>query len=480
MNNNTHIRILLVEDSEHDALAFRRALRLSAEADFLVEHVQRAEAAIQRLDAEGLDHDVAVLDFNLPGMSGMDAGVRILKALPHMPLVLLTGEGSEDLAVQALHAGFYDYVVKDPRAGYLKVLPTLLKDVVLRGRRDEQYRQNQERYFRLVENSPAIHYSFSQAKGGFFVSKRAEEILGYTRQYLQDNPFTWYGSIHPDDKHLVDKAIAGLKNNVHFSIEYRIRKADGQWAWLRDRSIGFTPEDGQNYMVEGLAMDITQEKRLEELKEDIQRISSHDLRTPLAGIIGAAGLLVEEAEGDCALFAEKILSSGYRMMDMLNRSLDLYKMEAGTFDPALEVIDLDKIVRDVAQDLTGQGTFQGRKVKLEFCGQHVRGDETLCWSVVANLLKNAFEAGTAEDTVAITCIPSERAVTLEIHNAQPVPAEIRQNFFEKYCTTGKRHGTGLGTYSAKLMTEAMGGTIEMQSSELDGTRVCVTLDKALP
>jgi PAS domain S-box-containing protein len=480
MNNDKRIRILLVEDSDHDALALRRALRLSSEADFELDHVQRAEAVVKRLGAEDLDHDVAVFDFNLPGMSGLDAGVQVLQWLPHMPLVLLTGEGSEDLAVQALHAGFYDYVVKDPRAGYLKVLPILLKDVVQRNRRDKLLRQNQERYFRLVENSPAIHYSFSEAKGGFYVSKRVEEILGYTRQYLQDNPFIWYGSIHPDDKHVVDKAIAGLKNNVHFNIEYRIRKADGQWKWLRDRSIGFTPEDDQNYMVEGLAMDITQEKRLEELKEDIQRISSHDLRTPLAGIISTAALLAEETGGDCALFAEKILSSGYRMMDMLSRSLDLYKMEAGTFDPTLGCIDIGKVIRDVVQDLTGQGTFQGRKLAVHLCGDHVRGDESLCWSIVANLLKNALEAGTSGDMVTITCTPSDQAVTLEIHNPQPVPQEIRDNFFGKYSTKGKKHGTGLGTYSAKLMTEAMGGVIEMRSSELDGTRVRVTLDKASP
>jgi len=474
MNTDTRVRILLIEDSEHDALALRRALRTSEEAAFELEHLERAETALDRPQSAGLDHDVCVLDYNLPGLSGLEAGLLFMKKVPEMPLVLLTGEGSEDLAVQALQAGFYDYVVKDPRAGYLKILPTLLRDVVRRNRRDRSYREGQERYTRLVENSPAIHYSFSESKGGFYVSSRVKEILGYNRSDLNEKPFLWNESIHPEDKPLVDQTIADLKNKRHFTIEYRIRRADGGWTWLRDRSVGFTSNKG-DFIVEGLAMDITKEKRLAELKEDFQRISSHDLRTPLAGIIGIAGLLSSECEGEAALLAEKILSAGYRMMDMLSRTLDLYKMEEGTFVPQMGPMDLGKTVRDVVQDLTGQEEFKGRKVVVDSCDAQVCGDESLCWSVVANLLKNALEAGAAGDVVSVSCSPSGKFVALEIHNSQSVPSGVRDNFFEKYYTEGKKRGTGLGTYSAKLMTEAMGGEIEMRTSEAGGTRVRVLL-----
>ena len=71
-------------------------------------------------------------------------------------------------------------------------------------------------------------------------------------------------------------------------------------------------------------------------------------------------------------------------------------------------------------------------------------------------------------------------VTLTIHNSGTVPEEVRETFFDKYTTADKSDGTGLGTYSAKLMAQTVGGTIEMTTSEESGTRVCVTLPKNPP
>jgi signal transduction histidine kinase len=64
---------------------------------------------------------------------------------------------------------------------------------------------------------------------------------------------------------------------------------------------------------------------------------------------------------------------------------------------------------------------------------------------------------------------------IAIHNAGVVPEAVRDRFFEKYATSGKRSGTGLGTYSAQLIAKAHGGHIEFTTSEAEGTRVTVVL-----
>jgi signal transduction histidine kinase len=141
MNDNIHgsasspIRILLIEDSEHDRAAFERALHNSGGA-FRISVCEKAENALGKLAAGKNSYDLVVVDYDLPGMNGMDF-YRSLKNRNNLPpFVMLTGAGSENLAVEALQAGMYDYIIKDPGQGYLKLLPFKLADV--RQRRSER------------------------------------------------------------------------------------------------------------------------------------------------------------------------------------------------------------------------------------------------------------------------------------------------------------------------------------------------------
>ena len=119
-----------------------------------------------------------------------------------------------------------------------------------------------ERYKRLVEASLDIIYIFSNKRGGLYWSPRVKEILGYNADSLIKDSFIWYNSIHSDDKHYVDDAIAGLNKGRGYSIEYRIKDLDGNWHWFFDRFIGKV-EMKDEILIEGLATDITDRKLAE-------------------------------------------------------------------------------------------------------------------------------------------------------------------------------------------------------------------------
>ena len=122
------IRILLVEDNEHDRVAFESALR-NSEAAFEISVCERAEEALQVLPASKESFDLVVINHDLPGMTGMEFYRRIqhMKKLPS--LVMLINVGSENLAVEALRNGIHDYIIKDTGLVYLKLLPLKLADV---------------------------------------------------------------------------------------------------------------------------------------------------------------------------------------------------------------------------------------------------------------------------------------------------------------------------------------------------------------
>lgn len=207
------------------------------------------------------------------------------------------------------------------------------------------------------------------------------------------------------------------------------------------------------------------------LKDDVERISRHDLKTPLNSIISLSHLLREEqslAPAQTAML-HTIEQSGYRVLEMINRTLDLFKMEQGTYHLAPATLDIRAVVEKVLEDLRPlQGTEPVRCVVTEVHSSHtfhVLGEELLCYSMLANLLKNAVEASPPHAAVEIHLIGEPSSVVVSIKNEGAVPAELRASFFSKYATAGKRSGTGLGTYSARLMAETQGGTIALQAGE---------------
>ena len=105
----------------------------------------------------------------------------------------------------------------------------------------------------------------------------------------------------------------------------------------------------------------------------------------------------------------------------------------------------------------------------------MHGEKIHIKKLFANLIKNAIEAASENEDININLFINKTHYEIEIYNKGVIPARIRENFFEKYTTAEKVGGTGLGTYSAKLIAKIHNGDISFTTSEKDGTRLTVTL-----
>ncbi len=154
MKEQTILRILLVEDNPHDAVAFRRAFQ-NETVPAAVTHYIKAEEALPRAISDADAFDLIVTDYKLPGMSGLEFCNELISVQIGLPIVLLTGGGTEALAVEAMRAGVDDYLIKDGDGGYLKLLPVVLHSVVekfrdriarqeIEARLEDQIRLNQK------------------------------------------------------------------------------------------------------------------------------------------------------------------------------------------------------------------------------------------------------------------------------------------------------------------------------------------------
>ena len=220
------------------------------------------------------------------------------------------------------------------------------------------------------------------------------------------------------------------------------------------------------------------------LLEDIERIGRHDLKGSLSPILGFSELLLMDPtitrEQREAL--STIRSSGLRLLNMINQSLDLFRIEAGTYHLTPQPVDLIKVFRNIAREQ--ESLWRNKNSPLELHANHgsneapehfmVSGEEGLLYTMFTNLLKNAWEATPNESPVNVSmhfCPWAE----IRIQNSGVVPSEIRSTFFCKFVTLGKKGGTGLGAYSAKLMAKALFGTISLEIIDEKSTVIAVNL-----
>jgi PAS domain S-box-containing protein len=241
---------------------------------------------------------------------------------------------------------------------------------------------------------------------------------------------------------------------------------------------------GRDCIIESF-VDISEQRKLAALREDVERMTRHDLKAPLTGIIGIPDVMLADPEitEDQREMLSMVKESGLKMLGMINLSLDLYKMETGTYVLAPQPVDLAGVLSRVAEDLGALARAKNVALRFECEGRSglnapvmALGEELLYYSLFANLLKNAIEASPADGEVAFSVAARDR-LCVSLHNWGVVPADIRPRFFEKYATSGKEGGTGLGAYSARLIVKNLGGNITFLSDEAAGTTIFLVLPR---
>ncbi|MBC7917217.1 MAG: response regulator [Rhodoferax sp.] len=204
------------------------------------------------------------------------------------------------------------------------------------------------------------------------------------------------------------------------------------------------------------------------LRDQVEHITRHDIKGPLAGALGLLqGMVADEnttrRQGEQLSLIEETLMT---VMNIVNLSSELLKMETGTFQLRAVPVDLAALLRRVAELNRKAWASKDLSISVDVdvpVGTELpwaSGDATLCYSLFQNLVKNACEAAPEGSKITITLF-DEEPLRIVVRNTGAVPAPIRERFFDKYVTSGKQGGSGLGTYSAKLLSVAQKGEVSL-------------------
>ncbi len=234
--------------------------------------------------------------------------------------------------------------------------------------------------------------------------------------------------------------------------------------------------------------EIARREELEKVKAQVERMIRHDLRNPLNGVIAAAELMmVDELSAEHRELCMVIRESGRKLDSMLSSSMDLIRMEEGSYVLRAGPVNLVQVLQEVRREIEPLAASIGVDVVFETDGEPIswsahlplEGERLYLSQALANLIRNAVEASADGDVVTVRVTTGE-SYHVSVHNRTPVPAEMRPVFFDRYTTSGKKNGTGLGTYMAAIITKTHNGTIGFTSSDEEGTIVTVQLPGKQP
>jgi PAS domain S-box-containing protein len=370
-------------------------------------------------------------------------------------------------------------------------------------RQAEQLREAQERFQRAVSGTQDALFEFNLLTGEMWHSPRFMQMLGYKAS--AEAPVSGLESlVHPDDQaHLAKAMIEHLQHDTPYDIEYRLRKSDGEWLWVRSRAAAEGGEDGKPLWLAGSIHDITAERAAREAllratkeAEDASRAKStflatmsHEIRTPMNGIIGMTGLLLDtgldRVQRD---YAETIRASADSLLTILNDILDFSKIEAGKLDIENLELDIRSNVDDVGSIMAFQAAAKGLELIVNVrpeVPERVMGDPQRIRQCLLNLVGNAIKFTQGGEVVievcALGCQNGRSLVHFEVRDTgMGIPKETLDRLFQPFTqadssTTRRFGGTGLGLSIVRRLVHMMGGQVGAQSQPDQGSTFWFTL-----
>jgi PAS domain S-box-containing protein len=516
---NELTKVLIIDDEPVDREIFKQYLDADQPRAFVYAEAQTGRDGL--LQQKCFNPDCILLDLNLPDLDGLKM-VRLLhddrEMLP-CAVVMLTGAGNEEVAVEAMKLGVMDYIVKGPASAY--ALSRSVESAVQRFRFQQEIAaqrlaleqrnmeleairaelfDEKERYRILAETIPQLVWTADSNGCIHYANQRLREFDGKVSAKL----WPLESLVHTDDRiELRNKWREAVRSGCAFESELRLRRAQDQtWRWHLMRTAPIRGTAGEPVRWFGTFTDIEDQKRAEDALRQREKLAgigllaggiAHDFNNLLVGIMGGASFARDSLEQGHSAYPmlEMVLRSSERAASLTQQLLAY----AGKVEISLEPADISRISRDACEPVR---TSIPKNIRLAIETADdiplIETNEGHLKQVIVNLVMNAVEAVGKEDGVVTVRtatlpvvegeprsnvlgyeLPTGQYAVVEVSDSGPgMDDQTQTQIFDPFFTT-KFMGRGLGLAVVQGIIRTLGGGIRVSSAAGIGSTFQVLL-----
>lgn len=483
--------ILLVDDEKE----FRdSSQRLLTRKGYDVVTAENGERALDFLSKNPVD--VILLDLKMPVMGGEEFLRAKGPLYPDIPVVVITGHGSLDVAVECMRKGAYDFITKpfDLSQLFLSIERALEKRSLERKAKSYQ-EETVQNLLALSTEKKRLETIISCIANGIMVTNKNLEVVLYNPALLRllevRAPVASPAPVHAIVK---DQALIETLNQIQGGeplengfVAQEIRVGERVLRAISAPTL--EPERRVFWTVAGAVTvleDITLFKQLDQMKSEFVNMVAHELRSPLVSIRQIQSVLAEGLAGPLSEKQEDFVKRGMKKIDallaLINDLLDVARLEAGRLVQKQTVIDLSEMIEDMVLLMQLRAKEQG--IVLTHSCENMKpvvADPKNIEEVLNNLLTNAINYSPEGGKVTVTARGVGQFVEIKVSDTgvgiapEELPKIFGKFYRVKHPKTRQVTGTGLGLSIVKGIVEAYRGSIHVESAPNQGTTFTVLL-----
>ena len=481
------MRFLIVDDSTADRELVKRRLKQEFPHVEFVEIMRPEE--LDKIAA--YDHfDIVLTDYQLNWTTGLQILEIVKQRFPDVPVLMVTGTGSEEIAVTGLRSGLSNYILKN----HLEQLPQAVHESLEKVRLQKQYneaiiqlRASEERYREIFEQGLTGVFAFTPEGKILACNPAFARIFGYTSEAEAQRADIWTLYPRPELYHAFLALVAREKRLEFYETE--MVREDGMPIYIVENVVGSFDEQGNLLEVKGYIFDNTERKKLENQLQQSQRLESigllvsgiaHDFNNMLGGILGYTSRGLSRVTQSHPLYDNlyHIQEIGMRAARMTQQLLAFSRRQV--LEPT--DVNLNVVVENL---LSFIGKILADHIEIDFqpdpALKTVHVDYAQMEQVLMNLCVNAHDAMPDGGNLRIStsnAMRDERSyVALRVQDSgSGMSEQVMSHIFEPFFTTKETgKGTGLGLSMVHGIIGQQNGFIEVQSIEGQGTTFIIYL-----
>jgi two-component system, OmpR family, phosphate regulon sensor histidine kinase PhoR len=457
---------------------------------YTVRLAENGQEAMDMLSAEPID--MVLLDLKMPGMSGEEVLDRVNGLYPDIPVIVITGHGTIDTAVECMKKGAYDFITKPFQIDqFLLTINRAAKSTQLAKRARKFEQENIRNLYDLNLEKSRLKTIINCMANGVMVTNRNLEVVLHNPALMRllEMPKKLEGPLPIAEVVKSDALIKTLKQiqseqapkDQFISQEIKA----GKNILRAISAAALTPDDGIIGTVTVLE-NITPFKQLDEMKSDFVNMVAHELRSPLVSIRQQNSVILEGLAGPLNEKQHDFMERGGRKIDQLleliNDLLDMAKIEAGQHVQHQLPTDLHEVIASVVSLMAPRAEKAGVKIgyaceDLEPVQADAKGMEEMFTNLATNAINYSPDGG--EVMITAKGRGEYAEITVTDSGVGIAPDELPKIFDKFYRVKHKKTrevtGTGLGLAIVKGIVEAHNGTIDVESTPEQGTTFRILL-----